>query len=418
MVVQNLLAAAVLLAAAAASLEKDPVEQADRSVMVGRKKWLAAGCGAGVVFALALAVLKHTTVLINREYWNFGILSATLISGVAFLAFLWGFLKRQSPKAQETGLRAAGAVFCCSLLFYALPDIFLAPTEFVMAGESVFSTDFLYKLIGYLAGLALACGWGAVLSKTAAGLTRAALFTIVTAGAAIHMTDSALRVAQSLYARRVIPSSKFLFDILKNAVNYRDFFLYAIMAVTFLVPLLCWFVSTGQPTGFRNPAERRKSKAAARKARRRCVAVVCCHAFALFTLTAVKAYNEREVVLSPIEPAETVEDEIRIPADVVGDGHLHRFAYTASDGTEVRFIAIKKNESAYGVGLDACDICGPTGYYERKDEVICKLCDVVMNKSTIGFKGGCNPVPLAYTLENGRMVIQIAHLENEKGRFK
>jgi uncharacterized membrane protein len=100
------------------------------------------------------------------------------------------------------------------------------------------------------------------------------------------------------------------------------------------------------------------------------------------------------------------------------DGHLHRFVYTASDATEVRFIVIRKNEIAYGVGLDACDICGPTGYYERKGQIICRLCDVVMNISTIGFMGGCNPVPLAYTLRGGTMVIDTEHLENEKGRFK
>jgi uncharacterized membrane protein len=84
----------------------------------------------------------------------------------------------------------------------------------------------------------------------------------------------------------------------------------------------------------------------------------------------------------------------------------------------MRFIVIKKNAVAYGVGLDACDICGPTGYYERKGEVICRLCDVVMNISTIGFKGGCNPVPLAYTLRSGDMVINVEDLETERNRFK
>jgi uncharacterized membrane protein len=84
----------------------------------------------------------------------------------------------------------------------------------------------------------------------------------------------------------------------------------------------------------------------------------------------------------------------------------------------VRFIVIKKNETSFGVGLDACDICGPTGYYERKDEVICMLCDVVMNKNTIGFKGGCNPVPLAFTIREGSLVVRCEDLDNERGRFK
>jgi uncharacterized membrane protein len=84
----------------------------------------------------------------------------------------------------------------------------------------------------------------------------------------------------------------------------------------------------------------------------------------------------------------------------------------------VRFIIIKKNDVAFGVGLDACDICGPNGYYERKGDVICKLCDVVMNKQTIGFKGGCNPVPLAYALDGGEMIVMTADLETESKRFR
>jgi uncharacterized membrane protein len=110
--------------------------------------------------------------------------------------------------------------------------------------------------------------------------------------------------------------------------------------------------------------------------------------------------------------------QIIIPLEKVEDGRLHRYNYTAAETIEMRFIVIRKNEAAYGVGLDACDICGPTGYYERKDEVICRLCDVVMNKSTIGLKGGCNPVPLAYTLRGGNMVIETADLEKERGRFR
>jgi uncharacterized membrane protein len=46
------------------------------------------------------------------------------------------------------------------------------------------------------------------------------------------------------------------------------------------------------------------------------------------------------------------------------------------------------------------------------------LCDVVMNKNTIGFKGGCNPVPLAYTISGGAMTVQCEDLDNERGRFK
>lgn len=45
----------------------------------------------------------------------------------------------------------------------------------------------------------------------------------------------------------------------------------------------------------------------------------------------------------------------------ISDGHLHRFEYRAKDGTSMRFIIIKKNGGAYGVGLDAFYRCGSCG---------------------------------------------------------
>jgi uncharacterized membrane protein len=112
------------------------------------------------------------------------------------------------------------------------------------------------------------------------------------------------------------------------------------------------------------------------------------------------------------------EGRIVIPLEDVNDGNLYRFVYKASDGARVRYIVIRKSDVAYGVGLDACDVCGPTGYYQRKDQVICILCDVVMNISTIGFAGGCNPVPLKYAIESGSLVIETSALEAEKRRFR
>ena len=110
---------------------------------------------------------------------------------------------------------------------------------------------------------------------------------------------------------------------------------------------------------------------------------------------------------------------------------LHRFAYTTEPGvaTEtgytttggvgVRFIVIKKpGASAYGIGLDACEICGETGYYERDGQVVCKLCDVVMNINTIGFKGGCNPIPFEYSVEDGSIVVDPAELAQFEKTFK
>ncbi|MDR1395438.1 MAG: Fe-S-containing protein [Deltaproteobacteria bacterium] len=37
---------------------------------------------------------------------------------------------------------------------------------------------------------------------------------------------------------------------------------------------------------------------------------------------------------------------------------------------------------------------------------------------TIGFPGGCNPVPLAFAIQEGQLVVEAENLEKEKGRFQ
>ncbi|WP_195199603.1 Fe-S-containing protein [Faecalispora jeddahensis] len=386
-----------------------------------QKKWLLWGLTAGVAAALLLAVLKSTTVLINREYFNIGILSVAILSEILFCMLLWGVLQKRLPELHERIWSVLYAVLAASLLLYALPDIFLYPTEFLMAGQSVFSTDFLYKSIGYLGGLLIVGLSGLALYQAGTGLSFRLVRILLIIGLAVNMVKQIATIAQFLLARRMIPMSKGLFEFIKMSVNYNDWFLYGIMVITILMPVLLWIKSLHPTDSFSNPAQHRRIRAVSRRQRRWCTVVLAGYLLSILCLTVVKAYDEREAVLSPAEPMNVVGSEIVIPLENVGDGHLHRFIYMASNGTEVRFIVIRKsaNTNSYGVGLDACDICGPTGYYERGDhEVVCKLCDVVMNISTIGFKGGCNPVPLSYTIQAGNMVIQTNDLESEKKRFE
>lgn len=73
---------------------------------------------------------------------------------------------------------------------------------------------------------------------------------------------------------------------------------------------------------------------------------------------------------------------------------------------------------AYGVGLDACETCGDAGYYEQDGKIICKRCDVAINLATIGFKGGCNPIPFPYQVDDGAIIIRAADLDALSAHFQ
>jgi uncharacterized membrane protein len=376
----------------------------------GGKTALGAGCVAASAASLVVAALRRTTALINRGFFNTLALSLAIAAGIVFIALYWRKHKR--------ALNYAGGVLAAALLFYILPTLFLYPTEFLLAGESVFSTDFLFKLIGYSAGIALVLLTGLAVFKTGMALPEQFVGIVLTLGLAVNMVNQAAGIIQFLFARRIIPMVRWLFRIIVVLINNNTVFLSIAMVIGCILPVILFALSFHPIKKYTNPAEHRKIRAAQRRSRRWSAAVTAGLVVSLLTLTALKTHTERGVVLSPAEPMTITGGEITIPIEQISDGHLHRFAYTAEDSTEVRFIVIRKNEIAYGVGLDACDICGATGYYERKNQVICRLCDVVMNVSTIGFKGGCNPVPLAYTLRGGTMAVQTGDLENERGRFK
>jgi uncharacterized membrane protein len=386
-----------------------------------RKRFAVWGCAAGAVTALVIAVLRRTTALINRGFFNTWTLSFAILLGILYILFLWGFprkLSQKRPLQVETFSACVNALLLGSLLLYSLPTIFLYPTEFVLPGESIFSTDFLFCLIGFVAGLAIVTLGALAVYSTARAMPLKPVKALLSAALVITMCGQAVIIVQFLLARRIVPMVRWLFALIIAGVNNSALFTYALMGVSFLASLALFIRGFRENITGNNPAERRKLRAARRTSRRWCLTVAAVFAVSILAMTVFKGYTEREVVLSPAEPMTIEGGEILIPLAQIEDGHLHRFAFNTQDGTEVRFIVIKKNAVAYGVGLDACDICGATGYYERKDEVICRLCDVVMNISTIGFKGGCNPVPLAYGLRSGSMVIEIENLENERNRFK
>ncbi|MDR2445123.1 MAG: Fe-S-containing protein, partial [Spirochaetaceae bacterium] len=374
-----------------------------------RKRFAVWGCAAGAATALVIAVLRRTTALINRGFFNTWTLSFAILLGILHILFLWGFprkLFQKRPLLAETFSACVNALLLGMLLLYALPTIFLYPTEFVLPGESIFSTDFLFCLIGFAAGLALVTIGALAIYKTAKALPGIPVKALLSVALLVAICNQAIVIVQFLLARRIIPMIRWLFAVIIAGVNNSALFTYALMGISFFASLLLFIRGFREKVTGNNPAERRKLRAARRTSRRWCLTVAVVFTVSVLAMTVFKGYTEREVVLSPAEPMTIEGGEILIPLTQIEDGHLHRFALNAQDGTEVRFIVIKKNAVAYGVGLDACDICGATGYYERKDEVICRLCDVVMNISTIGFKGGCNPVPLAYGLRSGFMVIE------------
>jgi uncharacterized membrane protein len=381
-----------------------------------KNRYAWAGALTGLAAAAVLTALRLGTGWVVREFYDLGVMLPSIVMALIWLALLRGALLKPGPP--PIIFRLTSAVLLALWLAYCLPDIFLSPPEFGVGMDNIFNTEYLFKVIGYLValGVLLLLGWS--IFKTAGQTPRSTLLIIVFLTTGVFILLQSLETAQIMVARSMLPRSRWFLGLVIFLLTHLNWFFYALMAIMSVLALRSMVRARFTPVTGANPAERRKMRAVHRRCWRYGTTILLCLGFSLLNITLLKAAAERTVEISPAEEIKPADGRLAINLNEVNDGDLHRLQYVAEDGTPVRFIIIKKNRSAYGVGLDACDICGQTGYYQRKDQVVCKLCDVVMNKSTIGFPGGCNPVPLNFVVSQGEMLIETRDLENEKYRFK
>ena len=381
------------------------------------KKILAWGCLAGLLAAIVMAYLKNKTKLINTATWNLRIFTVALAAFVLLLVLDMGWLRKRSD-GRGWGAPLAGAVLAFTIIVYTLPDVLAYPYNFVLGGEAVLSTGFLYRLIGLLLSVCLCVLAGWAVNRVSRRVPMSTVGILLKCVLLVNALQQLSKILSTLLSRRVI-TSRALFRVVRFTANHSNLFIFAILLLGVTLPLALWAKSFRVREPYENPAQRRKIQAKWRSIRRWSTTVLGCFVFSFLILTVVNAYANRPVELSAIEECEQRGEELFIPFEQVDDGHLHRFAYTTDSKVAVRFIVIKKpSSSAYGIGLDACDICGETGYYERGGQVVCNRCDVVMNINTIGFQGGCNPKVIDYSVENGYIIVPTYTLLEHESDFK
>jgi len=382
---------------------------------------LTIGVIAGAALALIYSVLRNFTTLtrsIPMSLVYAGVFTVSVLGLIAALALALRQRSRPEPGRPGTVLSALLAFTAGSVLFYTLPNVFSDPVTFASTGDSIFSTEILFRLLGWLLGILMAVLIFAALIRLLRRMRSGAAAGLLAAMLVITGLQQIFRILQALHNKRIV-TGHVVFVILRELSNHSNVFLYLTILVAVIAPVALWLRSLRVNEPYSNPAEHRKIRAKWRNTRRWSGLLIVCLILAVLCMTWFTALDGQTVELSPIEESELRDDAVYVSLTQVDDGHLHRFAYTTPDGVEVRFIVIQKpNSSSYGVGLDACDVCGETGYYERGDQIVCKLCDVVMNINTIGFKGGCNPIVIDYSVSDGYIIVPTYTLIEHQDEFK
>ena len=360
-----------------------------------------------------VAVRVGTRNAVSRELLEGAATFVTLIAEAVILSKLLG---AQSDFSKPLKFSIAAAV--ATLFLYHGFELWLIPTGSVVAAlGDYFTVEFLTKIVGFVSGGLFAFVSSFMVFKAADALNQARLKFVFVVIFAACMIRQVIFLVQVLMARNVL-SGEVWMDLMAPIINNSGLLIFVIFAAILVLPITLF----SQPKPARrpeyNPAEYRKILAQAIHKRRWGAGVIIALLLMTTTSSAGSYVANKQAEIVPAVPVVAEAGSVDVDLEVVKDGHLHRFVYRASGGEMVRYIVILKGGSAYGVGLDACEICGATGYYERDNQVICKLCDVQMNKATIGTRGGCNPIPIEYTIADGKLKVPQSALEQSAKIFR
>lgn len=369
----------------------------------------------GTLAAIISSIIREIPNFVNRSALSFWSMVPIVIAFIGIIIFY--FLKEKSSIYKNIFVSFL-SLYIIASFFYYMPALFVQLNNFVYYGESAVSTMVLYRIIGYVFAVVLMILSSIAIFKIVRRVDKIYRDKILMISLSIWGINQIFIVLQRLYAVDLIPRSASVFNTIAWVINHAHYIGFSLMIFLIILPIILYLNNMKVKETFKNPAELRKKKYHMRCNRNLAKFLLILIVINVFSLTYLRAYSGREIQLSEPEEYEIDNDMIVIPLSELEDMKLHRYQYTASDGVHMRFFLIKKSQGSYGVVLDACEICGPSGYYERGNDVICKLCDVIMNRGTIGFKGGCNPIPIPYIVHDEKIKINTQDLDANSFVFK
>ncbi len=128
-----------------------------------------------------------------------------------------------------------------------------------------------------------------------------------------------------------------------------------------------------------------------------------------------RLYANQPMRLTPAERLEANGGRLVIPIQQFEPEEFHRYAYADDEGHDIRFVVFKDEGGRIKAAYDACILCGTKGYLKQGKELICLACGAAIYAQTVGRSGGCNPIPLAYSIAGGTLVVSVDTLLHGDG---
>ncbi|MGH9356080.1 MAG: Fe-S-containing protein [Terriglobia bacterium] len=394
---------------------------------------LREGVEAALIVGIVAGYLRKTRreALIRFVYWGLTVaVAASCVAGY-FVSRL-----RLNEDAYEGWLMLVGAVFVASVVIWmyktakgmrreiedklaslssesgAAWGVFLfvflmvfregIETVLFLAAVSL-DTTALMNFIGGVIGLGLAVGLGVAFFKGSLKVNLRKFFSVTTIVLLVVALQLFISGVHELSESGVLPASRREMALIGPVVNNDAFFFVVIIALCLFLIIaqrIHGGIQTDAELGSLQPPARRKLMAGQRRDAFWKTMTSAVGLLIIVLISAEFIYSRVAQAVTPPEPLHMVEGGASLPAAELADHKLHHYAVNVN-GVEVRLIAILDATNAVHVALDACPICGTQGYYQNGSNVICRNCSAAIYAPTIGQRGGCNPIPIAFATHAG-----------------
>ncbi|MFZ3343143.1 MAG: Fe-S-containing protein [Terriglobales bacterium] len=380
------------------------------------RKSVYAALGSAFAGSIALAIV------LSRLHWNQDIFEGwVMLAAAVFVVTMIIFMMKTGRKLKgeiegKIGLFAREDAWIGLFLFVFLMVLREGvETVLILSAVTLNSTE-LMSFIGTILGVAVAILFGVMFVKGSVKINLQKFFRITSVILCLVAAQLVIGGLHELSENGVLPSSRQEMAIVGPIVRNELFFFITILALAALMVL--FEMKSRQPVAFPEAgAARRKALWSARRERLWMVSLyTCCFVF-IVMVTASFIYEKSASALSPATEVTFVNGKVSIPLKTVYDGDLHRFAAT-EHGQEIRFLLYQKPDGKVATVLDACEICGPVGFYKGSNGLICKNCAAPINAQSLGMPGGCNPIPLKAQVTDDAVIISEADLAADSHYFE
>ena len=337
-------------------------------------------------------------ILLSRTQWNQDIFEGWTMLAAAFFVVTMIIFMMKTGRALKghiegkvgslAGKNAAFGLFLFVFLMVLREGV---ETVLILGAVSLNSTELL-SFLGTLLGVSVAILFGVMFVKGSVRINLQKFFRVTTVILFFVAAQLIISGLHELSENGVLPSSRQEMALIGPIVRNDLFFFVTIFALAALMVL--FEVKRRQPASLpESAAERRKALWSARRERLWMVSVYASSFLFIVMVTAEFIYAKSVSALSPATDVAFTNGQLSIPLSQVSDGDLHRFE-ARENGVTVRFWLYQKPDGKVATVFDACQICGPVGFYKGPSGVVCKNCAAPINGQSVGMMGGCNPIPL------------------------